>query len=141
MTVPVRDMTVLEGQGKFGRGRAIRGWAFAIIDSSLNYDPDLPRTRMDEVVERFDDSCKVGDTPLIGRSSLSPDGSPYVVWITDVQARRVARGEEPGEPRWAVSYRSKSSIFGGGGSYDTLDKAVASFDEYRGKRAETLTLF
>ena len=117
--------------GRYSGGRSISGWAFHIIDESLNWGTDngegwkakeRRRIPMTDVVVKFNDRCGVGDSPHIGTSSEMRRGAPYVVWMVDCAARYEyhERGWWKG---YTVTYRGKSSSFGGHAHYDTFEEA------------------
>ena len=114
-------------------GRTIPGWVFGILNGRLNLphllEQGRPYRRITEWVERWD-VCRVRDSPLISCSSLVRDTDEFVVWILDHH-----------DGRWGVCYQSKNSIFGGGGTHDTLEEAIAAYDLRRGQQPEALTLF
>ena len=111
----------------------MKGWAFGIMNTALN-PPHLkdsePHRRIDEWIERYDDGCKVGDSPLVGVGSCSPKGDPYVVWIKDNR-----------DGSYSYRYSAKSGSFGGLGRKDTLEEAIESYDAIRGAKPEQTSLF
>lgn len=112
----------------------IYGWAFGIINASLNPAGADRRVRVDDAVVRFDDRRKAADSPLIGCSSTIRPGEPFVVWIVD-------RAQAWGLEGYTVAYSARSRVFGGAGTYDTLDEAIAAYDRLRGIEVEQLALF
>lgn len=114
----------------------IYGWAFGLIDARLNpAGADRPRLRFDESVVRFDDRVRVRDTPAVHESSVIREDAEFVVWITD----RSAYGD--GSTGFLVEYMARGRTFGGMQHCDTLDEAIAAYDEIRGAQVEQLALF
>ena len=113
---------------RYGGGmRKISGWAFTIIDRSLNVPYYLDKSpvyrRSTEWVERFDDTVRVRDSPQISCSSLIKPDDLFVVWIVDQH-----------DGTFKVHYRSKKAVFGGSGGGGTLEQAVESYDRLRGQQ-------
>jgi hypothetical protein len=113
--------------------RKISGWAFHIIDHSLNFsyyhkETDAYR-RMTEWVERFDE-VRVRDSPMISTSSVVKPEDLFVIWIVDRH-----------DGTFRYHYQSKKAVFGGSGGCDTLEEAVERYDRLRGQQPEALTLF
>ena len=122
-------------------GQVIYGWAAGIIERDVNPPGhDRPRvpvfSRPDRpgAVERYDDQCRVDDSPVIHASSVHKPTDRFVVWILD---RAIAYGDTG----YSIHYRAQNHTFGGIWKADTLDEAIAAYDRIRGATPEQLDLF
>lgn len=122
-------------------GRTVYGWAAGIMERRLNPEGlDRPRipmfSRHDRpgAVERYDDQCRVRDSPVIHASSVHGPDDRFVVFIVD---RQIAYHR----PGYSINFEAQKRNFGGSWHADTLDEAVAAYDRIRGATPEQLDLF
>jgi hypothetical protein len=114
----------------------IKGWAFGILDRSINVcSGSENRRRVDVDVLMFDDSCTVkrsiaNDGAIRHTSSIIKDTDVYVVWVTG--------GSGSG---YTIQFRDRRMNFGGLHHVDTLEAATATFDRLRGAEHHQPTLF
>jgi hypothetical protein len=113
----------------------MRGWAFGIIDRSINAASGSEnRRRVDVDVLMYDDEAKVKVGGFVTPSSVIHEGDLYVVWVT--------RNGPPGSNyEYRVHWRDRRCNFGGAHPCGSLEEARQVFDRVRDKEEHQQSLF